>query len=134
MADPLEGRSKEIIDDPNYVVVAIPRQDGTVQSVITWVDTEGDHLRLNSAEGRSWPANLRRAGTATITAMADGNPYEYVTVTARLDGDTHEGADEHIDTLAKKYLGVDRYPYRDPASQRILFRLRPERVRYCKPR
>ena len=68
MADTLEGRPKQIFTEgKNYAHVSVPRQDGTVQSVIVWThaDDEGN-VTLNSAEGRYWPANLRKAGTATI--------------------------------------------------------------------
>jgi PPOX class probable F420-dependent enzyme len=132
MADQLEGRTKEIITEgKNYATLSIPREDGTVQSVIVWAhaDDEGN-VTVNSAEGRDWPANLRKAGTATVTMMADGNPYEYVSVTGRLAEDTHEGADEDIDRLAKKYIDADSYPFRQEGEQRILFKLRPERVSY----
>jgi len=133
MAATLEGRPQEIIAGKNYAHVAIPRADGTVQTVIVWAHADGDNVLLNSAEGRDWPQNLRRAGTATVTVMADSNPYEWVSVTARLVEDTHDGADPHIDSLAKKYLGVDSYPYRKEGEQRIKFALAPERVHYNAP-
>ena len=66
--------------------------------------------------------------------MADGNPYEWVSVTGRLVEDTHDGADAQIDALAKKYLDADEYPYRQPGEQRIRFALQPERVHYNAPR
>jgi len=134
MAEQLEGRAREIFTEgKNYAHVSIPRPDGSVQSVIAWThaDQEGN-VTLNSAEGRAWPANLRRAGNATVTLMADGNPYEWVAVEGRLVEDTHDGADEDIDFLAKKYIDADSYPFRQPGEQRILFRLRPERVNYTK--
>jgi PPOX class probable F420-dependent enzyme len=134
MPDTLEGRPKEIIAGRNYAHVAIPRSDGTVQTVIVWAHTDDGNITLNSAEGRQWPETLRRAGTATVTVMADGDPYEWVSVTGRLVGDTHDGADAHIDALAKKYLDADSYPYRRPGEQRISFALRPERVHYNAPR
>jgi len=130
MAEKLEGRNKEIIEGKNYAHVAIPRQDGTVQTVIVWAHTDGDKITLNSAEGRGWPANLRKAKTATVTAMADGNPYEWVSVTGSLAEDTHEGADEHINALSKKYIDQDEYPFRQPGEQRIKFALQPERITY----
>jgi len=129
----LEGRPEEIIAGKNYAHVAIPRSDGTVQTVIVWAHTDGGKVTLNSAEGRSWPANLRKAGTATVTVMADNNPYEWVSVTGRLATDTHDGADESIDFLAKKYLDADSYPFRQPGEQRVLFQLEPERVHYNAP-
>jgi PPOX class probable F420-dependent enzyme len=129
MATTLEGPAKALIEDKNHAVLSVPRQDGTVQSVVVWAHTDGNgNVTVNSAEGRGWPANLRRAGTATLTAMS--GPWEWVAVTARLEGDTHEGADEHIDALAKKYLDADTYPFRQDGEQRIKFTLRPERVVY----
>jgi len=133
MADTLEGRAKEIIAGRNYAHLAIPREDGTVQTVIVWADTDDGNVTLNSAEGRTWPKNLRKAGNATVTVMADGDPYEWVSVTGRVVEDTHDGADAHIDALAKKYLDADSYPYRKPDEQRIRFVLRPERVHYNPP-
>jgi hypothetical protein len=131
MADTFEGRAREIIaEGKNYVVLSVPRQDGTVQSVVIWANVVGEEIGVNSAEGRSWPANLRRAQTATVTAFADGNPYEWVSVSARLTVDTHEGADTHIDDLAKKYLDADSYPYRKDTEVRIKFLLAPDRVTY----
>jgi hypothetical protein len=130
----LEGRPLEILrDGKNYAHVAIPADDGSVQTVIVWADADEDgKIVLNSVEGRTWPERLRKAGKATVTLMADGNPYEYVSIKGSLDGDTHEGADESIDQLAKKYLDEDSYPYRQPGEQRVLFTLAPENVTYQK--
>jgi PPOX class probable F420-dependent enzyme len=132
MADKLEGRHREIVEQgKNYALVSIPKEDGTVQSVIVWAHTDDDgNVTLNSAEGRAWPANLRKAGTATVTLMADNNPYEYVSVVGRLAEDTHEGADEHINQLSKKYIDQDEYPFRSEGEQRIKFTLTPEKVVY----
>lgn len=128
----LTGRALEIVTSgKNYAHVAIPTADGTVQTVIIWAHAdENGNVTLNSAEGRVWPRNLRQAGTATVTMMADGNPYEYVSIRGRLIGDTHEGADAHIDQLAKKYLDEDTYPWREPGEQRVIFTLEPVRVTY----
>jgi PPOX class probable F420-dependent enzyme len=134
MPETLEGRPRDIIAAPNYAHLAIPRRDGTVQTVIIWADFHDGNIMVNSAEGRQWPDNLRRAGTATVTVMADSNPYEWVSVTTSVADDTHDGADASIDALAKKYLGVDSYPYRREGEQRIKFLLQPERVHYNAPR
>lgn len=134
MTNRLEGRAKEIFTEgKNYAHLSLLRPDGTIQSVIVWTHADDEGMvRLNSAEGRDWPANLRREGHATVTLMADGDPYEWVSVTGRLVEDTHDGADEEIDFLAKKYLDADSYPWRKEGEQRISFKLRPERVRYAK--
>lgn len=122
-----QSRDRELIQAPNYCHVSVPADDGTIQTVIVWCDLEDDRIVLNSAEGRDWPANLRRAGGATITVMNHENPEEYVSVVARLVEDTHEGADDVINALAHKYDGRD-FDFQ-PGQQRVTFRLAPERVR-----
>jgi PPOX class probable F420-dependent enzyme len=129
MAAKLEGRAREIVKDKNFAHVAVPRQDGTIQGVVVWADVDDQgRVVVNSAEGRGWPQNLRRAGNATVTVANHENPYEFVSVTGRLVEDTHDGADDVIDGLAKKYLDADSYPFRQEGEQRVTFVLEPERV------
>ncbi len=130
MPDQLDGRARELFENTNHAVVSVPRRDGTVQTVVAWVHPEGDHLTLNSAKGRAWPANLSASGTATVTVMDDHNPMEWASVTGSLVEVTPDGADEHIDSLAKKYIGQDKYPYRLPDEERLKIVLKPERVTY----
>jgi len=129
----LEGRAREILEAPNCVVVSVPRRDVSVQSVVVWADLDGDNVRLNSAIGRRWPANLQRARRATVLAMNSSDPYEWVSVEAELIAASTDGADEHIDRLAKKYRGLDSYQNRKPGERRISFTLRPTRVTYRPP-
>jgi len=130
----LEGRSLEIVKEgKNYAVVSIPTEDGSVQAVVVWAHADDDgNVTLNSAEGRAWPANLRKAERATVTMMADGNPYEWVSIRGKLVGDTQEGADEDINMLAKKYIDEDVYPWKGPDEVRVKFTLEPEKVTYIK--
>ncbi len=130
----LEGRPLDIVKEgKNYAHVAIPTADGAVQTVIAWAHADDDgNVTVNSAEGRAWPRNLRRAGKATVTLMADGNPYEWVSIQTDLVGETHEGADDQLDDLAKKYIDADEYPWRQPGEQRVSFTLAPQRVNYVK--
>ena len=83
---------------------------------------------LNTAEGRTWPKNLRRDGHTTLTVQNLENPYEYLTITGHVVEDTTEGADAHIDRMAQKYLGQDTYPFRQPGEERVIFRIAPDRV------
>jgi PPOX class probable F420-dependent enzyme len=123
----LEPRDRELLKDRNFCHVAVPRQDGTIQAVVVWCDLDDvDRVVLNSAEGRAWPANLRRAERATVTVMNHENPLEYVTLVGRLVEDTQDGADDVINALSHKYDGTD-YDF-DPGQQRVTFRLAPERV------
>jgi PPOX class probable F420-dependent enzyme len=122
----LQPRDRELLQARNCCHVAVPAEDGTIQSVVVWCDLDGDQIVLNSAEGRDWPANLRRAGRGTLTVMNLDNPQEFVTIVARLVDDTNEGADDVINALAHKYNGRD-YDFR-PGQQRVTFHLAPERV------
>jgi PPOX class probable F420-dependent enzyme len=124
----LDDRDRELLQDTNFCHVATLREDGTIHNVPVWVDVDGDTVVLNSAEGRAWPANARRTGQATLTVANMENPYEYVSITGHVAEDTHDGADEHIDKLAQKYLGQDTYPFRKPGEQRVMIRIAPDRV------
>jgi len=130
MSVKLEGRSAELLKDRNFANVATLRADGTILDVPVWVDEQGGRAVLNTVEGRAWPRNLERDPRVTITVQNHENPYEYVTITGRVAERTHEGADEHIDALAKKYLGADSYPNRQPGEQRVIIRVEPHRVRH----
>jgi PPOX class probable F420-dependent enzyme len=123
----LSPQDLDLLKARNFCHVAVPRQDGTIQAVVVWCDVDDDgNVVLNSAEGRAWPANLRRAGRATVTVMNMDNPLEYVSLVGRLQEDTNDGADDVIDGLSRKYTGGD-YSH-NPDEQRVTFRLAPERV------
>ena len=129
MAAKLEGRVRELLEQPNFVAVATNRENGAPDVKVVWAGVEDDAVVLNSAEGRRWPELLRRDGKATVTVVNHENPYEYAVIRGHLADDTHEGADENIDQLAKKYLDKDEYPFRKPGEQRVLFRIKPEHVK-----
>jgi PPOX class probable F420-dependent enzyme len=129
MAATIEGRSEELLKAPNFCNVSTFRRDGTIHGVPVWVDVQDGRPTLNSAEGRAWPRNLERDPRVTLTVPNWENPYEYVEIRGHVAERTHEGADEHIDALAKKYLGLDKYPLRQPGEQRVIIRVQPEYVR-----
>ena len=128
MAEKIEGRARELLEAPNFVAVATNREGGAPDVKVVWADVEGDRVVLNSAEGRKWPERLRRDPRVTVTVINQENPYEYAVIRGRLAEDTHEGADENIDKLAKKYLDKDKYPFRQEGEQRVIFRIEPEHV------
>ena len=130
MAGKLEGRARELLEQPNFVAIALNRDDGPPDVKVVWADVDDhDHIVLNSAEGRRWPERLRRDGRVTVTVVNHENPYEYAQIRGRVVEDTHDGADDNIDRLAKKYLGKDEYPFRQEGEQRVMFRIAPEHVK-----
>jgi PPOX class probable F420-dependent enzyme len=126
MSVKIEGRAEELLKARNFCNVATLRPDGSVQSAPVWVDVQDGIPVVNSAEGRAWPRNLERDPRVTLTVQNMENPYEYVEIRGRVAERTHEGADEHINSLAKKYLDKDEYPFRQPGEQRVIIRVEPE--------
>jgi PPOX class probable F420-dependent enzyme len=128
MSTTIAGRGEELLRAKNFCHVATLGPDGTIHDVPVWVDVQDGLPTLNTAEGRVWPRNLERDPRVTLTVQNLENPYEYVEILGHVAERTHEGADAHIDALAKKYLGEDEYPYRQPGEQRLIIRVAPERV------
>lgn len=108
-----------------YVATIMP--DGTPQVTPVWVDYEGTHVIFNTAKGRVKERNLRRDGRVALVVSDPDNPYRYIQVRGRAVL-SEEGADAHIDKLAKKYLGMDKYPYRQPGEVRVIVHITPEAV------
>ena len=84
--------------------------------------------RVNSAKGRVKDRNMRRNPAVALSIVDPDNPYRYVGVMGRVTEITEQGGDAHIDRLAKKYLGQDRYPHRQPGEVRVIYKIAPERV------
>ncbi|NJN97040.1 MAG: PPOX class F420-dependent oxidoreductase [Anaerolineales bacterium] len=102
--------------------------DGLIQVNPVWVDYDGTYVRFNSAEGRQKDKNLKKNGTATMLLVDPENPFFWVEVRGRVVEITSEGSDAQIDSLAKKYLGVDTYPFRREGEVRLIYKIQPERV------
>ena len=124
---------KALLDKPNHAVVSTLNEDGSIHSTVVWVSVEDGRLAVNSAVGRKWPSNLERDSVVTVLVYDEDNPYDYVEVRGTARGTT-DGADDHIDRLAKKYLDADSYPFRQPDEQRITFLVEPSLVRHQKQR
>jgi PPOX class probable F420-dependent enzyme len=133
MASLQDPRVRKLLTDPNYAVISTLKPDGSIHSTVIWIDLEDDAVAVNSAVGRKWPTNLERDPRVTLLINESRDPYNFVEIRGTATA-TREGANEHIDALAKKYLGVDRYPGYRPGEERIKFVIRPERVRYVKER
>jgi PPOX class probable F420-dependent enzyme len=102
--------------------------DGSPQSTPVWIDFDGEYIVFNTAEGRRKTRNLDADGRVALSITDIANPYRYIQVRGHVVSKTTEGADEHIDALAKRYLGVDRYPGHTPEEKRVIYRIRPDRV------
>jgi PPOX class probable F420-dependent enzyme len=129
MSATLDGRARELLEEPNFGSISTLRADGTPHVTIAWVDVDGNDIVVNSARGRGWPSNLERDPRVALAVPNRENPYEYVEIRGHLKHETPEGADEHIDKLAKKYLGVDTYPLRQEGEVRVKLTIEPDSIR-----
>jgi PPOX class probable F420-dependent enzyme len=123
----LTEAQREFLEQPFVGAVTTLRADGSPHATVVWVDVDSDVVMFNTAVGRAKERHLRRDPRAALIVVDPQNAYRWLAVdgTAEL---TTEGADAQIDKLAKKYLGKDEYPWRNPAEQRITVRIRPEHV------
>ncbi len=124
----LDAPVRALLEAKNYAHVATIRKDGRPYVVPVWVHTDGEHVIINSAEGRVWPRHLERDPRITVTVMNLENPDEYVQILGRVAERTHHDGDDVIDMLAKKYLDADSYPFRTASEQRVTIRIAPEKV------
>jgi len=115
------------VEKKAFGFVATISADGKPQVTPVWVDYDGQHVIFNTARGRVKERNLRRHPTLAVAIADPENPYRYIQVRGQAELD-ETGADAHIDKLAKKYLGQDKYPYRQPGEQRIIVRITPTAV------
>ena len=102
-------------------------EDGSPQVTPVWCDFDGKHLIVNSAKGRRKDRNIRRDPRVSLAVSDPDNPYRYLEVRGKVVEVTEKGADDHINQMAKKYLGVDVYPYRQPGEVRVLYKIQPDR-------
>jgi len=128
MSAALSQGIKKLFQEPNYAHVATLMADGSPQVTPVWVDIEGDRILVNTSEGRVKPRNVRRDPRVAISIVKQDNPYSSAYIRGRVAEMRHEGAKEHIDKLAKKYLGQDTYPYLQPGEQRVIMVIEPEHV------
>lgn len=104
--------------------------DGSPQVTPVWVDFDGVHIRANSARGRLKDKNMRRNPRVALALSDPENPFRYLEVRGRVVEITEQGASEHIDALAKKYMDVDEYPGREPGEVRVMYKIEPLRVSF----
>ena len=122
------AKYRDIFEKKTFCYVATVGKDGTTQVTPVWIDFDGTDILFNTAEGRQKTRNLDRDGHVALSVTDEKNPYRYIQVRGEVVSRTREGAEEHIDALAKKYMGVDRYPMHNPEEPRVIYRIRPLRV------
>jgi PPOX class probable F420-dependent enzyme len=93
-----------------------------------WIDLDGNHLIVNSEMGRLKVRNIKRDPRVSVSIQNSQNPYQYIEIRGKAVEVTEKGGFEGIDKLAKKYMGVDKYPNNQPGDKRVVIRIDPRRV------
>ena len=118
----------DLFERPVSVSLATLLSGGTPQVQPVWCSFDGTHVLVNTEKGRQKYRNLSRRRRATILAVDPANDSRWVEIRGEVVEETEQGADEHIDALARRYLGVDKYPWNQPGDVRVIFRIAPRRV------
>lgn len=119
---------QKLLSEPVSCQIATLMPNGEPQITQVWVDSDGEHILVNTAEGRQKTRNVRRDPRVAVNVIDPGNAWRLATIRGRVVEITPEGADDHIDRLAKKYLGVDSYPFRRPDEARLTLKIAPEHI------
>jgi len=123
----LTEQQREFLQNPFVGVVTTLRPDGSPHSTVVWVDALDGKAAFNTALGRVKPSNMERDPRVSMLVVDPGDPYRWLSVDGRVSV-TADGADDHIDRLAKKYLDADSYPNRKPGEVRVTVTIDASRV------
>jgi len=118
---------RKMLEDKAYGHVVTFNDKGNPEVTMVWIDVDGDEVLFNTAEGRRKPGNIRRDPRVIVSVQDRNNPQAYAAFYGK--GRVIEaGADEHIDKLAKRFLGADKYPFRQPTEKRLIVRIAVDRI------
>ena len=125
----LTDRDKEIFEGKNFGHLVTLMQDGSPQVSPVWVDIEDEMILVNSSEGRVKVENVKRDPRVAVSIYDEKDPYGAVVLVRGFVKDViTDGAKEHIDKMAKKYIGKDEYPWLQPGEQRVIIKIVPENI------
>ena len=128
MADVIPEKYRDLFQKKAFANLATLMPDGRPQVTPVWCDYDGQYVIINTARGRRKDRNMERDPRVSLAIVDPDNPYRYLEVRGKVAEITEEGANQHINKMAKKYMGVDQYPLGQPGEVRVLFKIEPEHV------
>lgn len=111
-----------------FAHLATVMPDGSPQVTPVWFDYSNGKVRVNTAKGRVKARNMQQGSRVALSILDPDDPYRYVQIRGQVTNVTEQGADAHIDALAKKYLGKDKYPFAQPGEVRVMYEIEPVAV------
>ncbi len=125
----LTDSARKLLEGKNLLYLTTVNPDGSPQITPVWVDTDGQNVLVNTAVGRVKQKNVTRDPRVALALNTPTDFYDVALIRGRVvEQITGDAADKHIDKLAKKYLGKDTYPWRNPKEKRVLLKIQPDRV------
>ena len=128
MAATIPEQFKDLFGKVAFAHLATLMPDGSPHVTPVWVDYDGAHVRVNSAKERVKDKNMRRNKRVALSIQDPENPYRYLGIRGEVVEITENGADAHIDSLAKKYMNQDKYPFHQPDVKRVIYEIEPASV------
>jgi len=128
MAASLEKYLDLFRDKKAFAHIATTMPDGSPQVTPVWIDYKDGRIVFNTARGRVKDRNLGKGSRVALSITDPDNPYRYVQVRGKIANVTENGADQHIDMLARKYMGLDKYPFHNPNEKRVIYEIEPASV------
>ena len=125
---PLPDSVKKLIEAKTFANIATLMPDGSPHVTQTWVDHDGDLVLINTIEGSQKHKDVLRYPRVALDICDPANAFNVAVIRGRVKEVTFKGADEHVDKLAKKYLGQDKYQSRRPGMRRVLFKIEPVQI------
>jgi PPOX class probable F420-dependent enzyme len=126
MASVIPDKYRDLSEKKVFASLATLMPDGSPQVTPVWIDYDGENVIFNTAVGRQKDKNLQADGRVALALLDPENPYRYLEVRGRVVERTLDGADDHINKMAKKYLGQDVYPFRQSGEVRVIYKIMPE--------
>ncbi len=125
---------KDLLEGPVYATLTTLMPDGAPHATVVWADYDGEHVRVNTARGRQKDKNVQADRRVSLMAIDPENPFRWISITGEVEDITEDGAKDHIDALAKLYVGVPSY-YGNVApadhegkETRVMFKIKPLKV------
>ena len=128
-----EPRVRKFFEGKNFAFLSSLMKDGSPHVTPTWLDIEDDNILINTALGRIKQTNISRDPRIALSIIDRDNQYEMVTVRGKVtEQNTGDVAEKHIDKLARKYINLDKYPRRSKNEQRVILKIKPEKIFHMK--
>src|ERR1700727_2413193 len=126
----IPDEAKHLFEGKDFAHVATINSDGSPQVSAVWIGLDRELVTFNTAEGPLKTKNLQRNPDVAISITNQENPYENLILQGNVVEMTHDGADDDIDALAKRYLDADSYPFRQPGEERVIVKIEPQKVNH----